>query len=387
MMKSMTPKRLAKDERERLVLLSLVDLYLETGKPIGSNTLREKKRLNNLSSATIRNYFSKLEKGGFLKQQHSSGGRIPTESAYKTYVDQTLKKVEIDEKQYATLQKALAKETREVATYLQSALEALSEAANCAVFISSPRFDQDYILDVKLIEIDALRCLCILVTDFGMIHTQTLYVKEGFSKINLGRVAKYLQWRISGLEKPTLSVKEELLGTQFYKEIMLRHIVAYSNFSAEDIYKTGFSKLLNYPDFNNAAALANGLSLFENDADLRMLLKRACEEKALCCLLGDDLNILSTKLSGCSVILVPYRIHQTIAGSIALLGPNRLPYKKLFGMLQMASELLSNTLTKSLYKFKISFRKPGPMQIELESRSLSFADQAKGLLIERKEDS
>ena len=85
----MTLKKPAKDERERLVLLGLVELYLETGKPVGSSTLREH-GFQNLSSATIRNYFAKLEKGGFLKQQHSSGGRIPTEGAYKLYVE-TLK--------------------------------------------------------------------------------------------------------------------------------------------------------------------------------------------------------------------------------------------------------------------------------------------------------
>src|SRR5262249_48058347 len=85
-MKTLAPKKPAKDKRERLILLGLVDLYLQTGKPIGSNTLREN-GFESLSSATIRNYFSKLEEEGYLKQQHSSGGRIPTSIAYKAFAE------------------------------------------------------------------------------------------------------------------------------------------------------------------------------------------------------------------------------------------------------------------------------------------------------------
>lgn len=379
MLKSMTPKRPAKDERERLVLLGLVDLYLETGRPVGSSTLREN-GFDSLSSATIRNYFAKLEKGGFLRQQHSSGGRIPTEAAYKLYVDTHLKSPLIKEKEAETLRKSLSKPTREVAAYLERAAEIIAEATNCAVFLSSPRFDQDFVLDVKLVKIDENRCLCVLITDFGMIHTETLYIEQGLSGINLKKITECLQWRITGLDKPKLSAEEEKLGNLFYKEIMLRHIVTYTNFSAEDIFKTGFSKLLAYPDFNNAAALAGGLSLFENETDLRTLARKACDENKLHCLIGEDLDLIATGMNGCSVLLIPYKIHQTTAGVIALMGPNRLPYRKLFGLLNVASEAIGENLTNSLYKFKITFRKPKPSQIELESKSPSF-----GLYIEDKD--
>ncbi len=376
----MAPKRPAKDERERQVLLSLVELYLETGTPVGSNTLRDH-GFKNLSPATIRNYFANLEKNGFLRQQHSSGGRIPTEEAFKLYVQAHLRKFEVKDKETQALRKKLSSPTREVATYLQRAAEVLAGTTKCAIFLSSPRFDQDFVLDIKLVTIDSNRCLCVLITDFGMVHTETLYLEKGLSNANLEKIAHYLQWRISGVEKPKISPEEERLGNHFYKEIMLRHIVTYSNFSAEDIHKTGFSQLLNYPDFNNAASLASGLSLFENESDLRLLLKIACEKQELSCFLGDDLDPLATDIAGCSVIVIPYRIHQTQAGAIALLGPNRLPYKKLFGLLTAASEALSETLTSSLYKFKITFRKPKPSQIELESKSSSL-----GLLIDNKDD-
>ena len=85
-MKSLTPKKPSKDQRERLILFGLVELYLQTGKPIGSNTLKEN-GFDALSSATIRNYFTKLEEEGYVLQQHSSGGRIPSALAFKAYAE------------------------------------------------------------------------------------------------------------------------------------------------------------------------------------------------------------------------------------------------------------------------------------------------------------
>ena len=82
-------KRMGKQERERKVLLGLVEYYIQTGKPVGSNTLKEA-GFEDLSSATIRNYFANLEEEGYLVQSHSSGGRIPTDLSYRTYAEHVI---------------------------------------------------------------------------------------------------------------------------------------------------------------------------------------------------------------------------------------------------------------------------------------------------------
>ncbi len=367
-------KRPGKEDREKWVLTGLVELYLETGRPVGSDALRLA-GFESLSAATIRNYFAKLEKGGFLKQQHSSGGRIPTEQAYKLYVETLLSEEPAKEKEAEQLAMKLSKETREVASYLQKAAETLSAATGYAIFTSSPRFDQDLLLDIKLIEIDTHRCLCALITDFGTVHTELLYAENGLSHLDLEKISAYLQWRISGTETPLLTEEEERVATQFYREILLRHIASHSNFSAEDLYRTGLSRLLAYSDFNDATSLAIGLSLFENETDLRQVLKRATQEGKLSCWMGEDLDFLTAALPGCSLILIPYKIHQTIVGAIGLLGPQRMPYRHLFALMQASSQAISETLTRSLYKFKIAFRQAQKNPIPLSSRSLFIEDK------------
>lgn len=247
-----------------------------------------------------------------------------------------------------------------------------------------PRFDQDFLLEIKVVQIDERRLLCILITDFGIIRTEPLHTDKKFSAPFVKRLETYFNWRLTGMEKPSLSPTEEVLGAQLYKEILLRHIVGYTNFSTEDLFQAGFSKLLSYPDFNDAAALASGLSLFENKQMLRKLLSETAQLGMMTAWIGQDLLPFSPEATACSVIAVPYKINQTICGAFGILGPNRIPYRELFGQLQHISDCISESLTKSIYKFKISFRSPKTSQLELEQKHPGFLNQSQTLLLENK---
>ncbi len=350
-MKALMLAKKSKDQREGLILLGLVELFIELGVPIGSNTLKER-GFEKLSSATIRNYFAKLEKKGYLKQPHSSGGRLPTPLAFQFYANTYLKSPVLDEKNKKIIRKALNKETRQLGQYFQLISEVLSEITRCAVFLLAPSFDQDFILDIKFVMIDQHRSLCILITDFGVVHTELLYVDKKISSFALKRIERFFKWKLQNSDKPALSPEEELIASKFYSEVMLRYLVGSTFLSESDIYKTGFSKLLSYTDFHDATSLAEGLAVFENKEVLFKLLKECMRAGELSCWVGGHLH-------ACSAIAIPYRIHQTIIGSFALLGPNRIPYKELFGVLEYASEVVKESLTKSIYKFKITFKEPG----------------------------
>ncbi len=366
--KSLLQKKPAKGQREKIILFGLIELYLKTGRPIGSNTLKEE-WCEGLSSATIRNYFSRLEEEGYLKQQHSSGGRIPTALAYKIYAEEHLNQPILSDREKKWVKEHLARETREIASFLQHAAESISEITRCAVFLSAPRFDHDFLIDIKLVAIDRSRILCILVTDFGMIHTETLYIEKKLSSFALKRLENYFNWKLTGLDKPKLDVEEEAFADNLYKEVMLRHIVSYTNFTAEDLFQAGFSKLLSYPDFQDAVALASGLSLFENKGQLRTLLNACVAKRETSCWVGDTLHQFAPEASACSVIAVPYRIHNTLCGAFGILGPNRIPYRELFGLLECASNAISESLTRSMYKFKITFRQPTTADLDFKQET------------------
>lgn len=394
-MKTIKPvvKKSAKHSRERQILISLIELYLKTGKPIGSNTLKEVS-FEELSSATIRNYFAHLEEEGYLAQQHSSGGRIPTTKAFRLYAQEYENEEDISETNTLELKNLRTQETRELATYLEQAAEILSQLTQTAVFLSAPRFDHDYISDIKLVGIDYSRCLCVLITNFGVIQTEVIHLDKKLSSFSLKRMEAYFRWRLHRSQphegivdqnKPdNLTTEEEHLAQQFYKEVMMRYIVSYSNFTDEDIYSTGFSKLLRYPDLQDTASLTHSLSLFENMHSLRLLLRECCKKDTLRFWVGEDLQSYSQGPYDCTVVAIPYHINKQCVGAVGLLGPIRLPYRQIFGLLRNFSDSISEALTRSIYKFKITYRSPQPGAISTQTDNHRMLGHSRLMLIEHK---
>lgn len=385
-LKALTAKRPSKTDREKRVLLGLVDHYLKDGKPVGSNSLKDA-GFEDLSSATIRNYFASLEEEGYLTQQHASGGRIPTHKAFRLYAHEHAKDVRSTEEHEQLFKPLRTEETREIASFLQRSAESLSAIANGAVFLSAPRFDQDFITDVKLVPLDSHRCLCILVTDFGAIQTEVVYVDKKLTSFSAKRIEEYFQWRLKKVYEPeNLEPEEEQLAQKIYKELMLRFIVGYSNFTDAEIHRTGFSPLLSYPEYQDLEELSKSMALFENAHSMRLLLKECAKLNTLKFWIGDDLLPYTATTPDCTVIAVPYRINQQVVGAVGLLGPARMPYEKLFSLLHAFSNNISEALTRNLFKFKINYRQPTNGASYLHKEEHHLLGKSRLLLIEDKRE-
>lgn len=377
-------KKLSKAEREKSALLALVEQFIANNKPVGSKTLQEAGFID-ISPATIRNYFANLEKEGFLLQLHASGGRIPTQKAYRLYANEFRDFSEIDDEQKEIIDTIRKSETKEIASFLQKSAETLSSLTNLAVFLSAPRFDHDFIADLKVVPIDSFRLLCVLVTDFGVIQTELLHSDFALSSFAVKRIESYFNYRLKNLDKPeNLEAKEESLAKKFYNEVMVRYIVGYSNFIDEEIYRTGFSKLISYSDFKDTKLLASSLALFENSHSMRLLLRDCQSHESLKFWIGDDLITFATGKVNCSVIAVPYKIGNKTVGSIGVLGPTRMPYKELFALLGSFSDGISAALTKNIYKFKINFRQPKPGSPYIQKEEHQLLGQSRLMLLEDK---
>ena len=378
--KSKEYKKAGKQEKLESVLMSLVEYFLKTGKAVGSESLREA-GCGDMSSATIRNYFAELEEKGYVKQHHTSGGRVPTAAAFRLYAHQAQQ--ELSEAASDHISGVDVEETKELALFMQRAAEAISEATGCAAFLSSPRFDQDFVTDIKLVSIDSSRALAIIVTSFGQIYTELLHSPHKISSFSLKRMEEYFQHRITGRElEPTLAPDEHELAVRFYQEVMTRYIVRYVNFTKEDLFRTGFSKLLRYPEFQEAESLTSSLSLFENQTALRALVRDTVKAEKSKVWIAEDLLSFLTGSANCAVIATPYRIGHKQVGAIGIIGPMRMPYRHVIAQVQASAEDISRFLERNLYKHKISFRTPAQAGYEIgqTSRKLLEAPVEKQLL-------
>ena len=382
-----TTKKLSKEERERRVLFGLVEYYIKTGKAVGSTTLKNV-GFGDLSSATIRNYFSNLEKQGYLHQPHTSGGRVPTERAMKLYAKDAAENSVLNDTHKQMLAPLRASDNKEIAAYLQNSADLIASMTHCAVFLSAPRFDHDYIIDIKLLPLNDERCLCAMVSDFGAVKVEILHVGGKMSTFSAKRIESYFHWRLTGHDKPEgLEPEEEELAKRFYNELILRYVIGYSTFTDADIHRTGFSRLLAYPDFrDDTSALANSLSLFENAHHIRLLLKECSSLNSVKYWIGEELTPYSLMRPQCTILAIPYTINQQPVGAIGIMGPIRLPYRELFGILNEYASAVSEALTRNIYKFKISFRQPSTTTSFLPTKKQLLTAQADPILIEDQSD-
>lgn len=363
-------KRSGKRDKEMRCLTALVEYYLKTGKAVGSNTLKDVGFFD-LSSATIRNYFASLEEEGYLKQHHTSGGRVPTEHAFRFYAQECLDEHEKTTRgdAHAHIASAdAAEDLKAVALYLQRIAEATAEHTQCAAFLTAPRFDQDFVTDIKLVSLDSSRCLAVILTSFGQVYTEVLHAPHKISTLGLQRIQSYFHSRLMNNELlvESLTQEEHELALRFYQETMARYLVSYANFSSEDVFRTGFSKLLRYPEFQEAESLASSLSLFENQSALRSLSRDVQRAAKMKCWIGEDLFAFLPAMPNCCLISVPYTIGHKCVGSVGIIGPMRVPYKQVFATLQSVASEISRFLDKNLYKYKIDFRRPQAASLELD---------------------
>ncbi|WP_213318632.1 heat-inducible transcriptional repressor HrcA [Chlamydiifrater volucris] len=353
-----TPSK--KDEKFFSVLFATVELFLATGHPVGSKTLQEKS-FPHLSTATIRNYFVDLEKRDLLRKNHVSGGRIPTDSALRAYVNLFSHddSYPIPQKTQSLLED-LPEESRNIIRDLQNITEKIGEALQLPTFFSAPRFENDVITNIQLITIDDSRFLVVLSSEFGQIFTDVLWFSTPDERNSLENIELSLKSR---LRKESclveLSSNEKTLAYRIYNEVVVRYLTRYCNFSEEDLYFTGFSKLLRYEAFSDPELLASGLALFENRKDMHVIINTCMSKNEPTILIGEELTeLLKTPYSGCSIIALPYCINRTPLGALGILGPSNIPYREVLGTLKLFSNKLQDGLTKSFYKFKLSFRKP-----------------------------
>ncbi|WP_375793556.1 heat-inducible transcriptional repressor HrcA [Chlamydia sp. 12-01] len=371
------------------ILLTTTELYLKTGQPVGSKTLKEYE-CSNLSTATIRNYFSELEAEGFLKKNHISGGRIPTDLAFRYYVDHCADCSE-DElpESIMNLLNQLPEESQNIVKDLQKASEILGEALQLPTCFSSPRFENDSVTNIQLSLVDEQRAVVILSTEFGQVFTDTLWLSEISNPSSLKRIETFLQSYVRK-QPPTeiLSQKEEDLGMTLYNEVVVRYLTRYCNFSEEDLYQTGLSRLLRYESFKDPDMLALGLSFFENRRHMCKLLDIGMHRDRPTAFIGNELSdIFGTPNPQCAVITTPYYMNRTPLGAFGVLGPINLPYKEIYRTLTIFAEKIKASLTQSFYKFKLSFRRPCPSDPKLSKEPTLLARYSSIKLLPPKETS
>lgn len=329
------------DERKLAILTMIVDYYINSAEPIGSRTLSKNPSIG-LSSATIRNEMSDLEELGYLTKAHISSGRIPSDKAYRIYVNSILEdEMRVNEKFIDSMKKSLVQGSTSLKDFYESANRLLSQKTNYITVMISPIANTFTIEYVKIELLSPNRILLILVGSGGV--TSSYLIDNAL--IDQQDVDSLEKQIINLLVDKSIDEIEEKLETDFQsssKDIYLKILEMALEFlrkqNSYNVFLNGIGNIINFwgEDIENVKAL---IEFLEDDKNLIEFSLERELDKILDIRIGEENK--DRILKETSVISSNYANSIGNMGNIILIGPTRMDYRKLANILYNFSVTLS----------------------------------------------
>jgi heat-inducible transcriptional repressor len=343
--------------RERRVLEAVIQTYVQTAEPAGSRVLSRRHGLG-VSPATIRNTMSDLEEKGFLSHPHTSAGRVPTDKAYRVYVDSLLNApagaIVIAERD--RLREDITGHNSTIDTILRRAAQSLGVLTQELGVALGPRLDASVLRTLELVRVSGERLLLVLTLDGGVVRTVFVEVRGALADSAVSEVTRVLNERLGGhtLRELRTSVADRLRDTPMKPEAeeLLNIFVqegeqlfdAALPMSEESVIVGQASVLADQPEFSGAESLRRLLTLTEEPARLADALRRkhrGDEKPGVSITIGAEHG--DPQLDQFTVVTAEYHAGP-LAGVIGVIGPTRMPYDKVISLVQHTSRLLSDLL-------------------------------------------
>ncbi len=332
------------DERKKKILHAVIRNYLETGEPVGSRTISKYTDLN-LSSATIRNEMSDLEELGYIVQPHTSAGRIPTDQAYRLYVDSMM---EEKDREIEELKGLLLETEDKVDRVLKNVAKVLATNTNYATVVSAPQIKRNRLKFIQLSKVDEHQILAVIVAEGNVVRNEMIQVEEPLSDETILKLNLLLNTHLTGLALEEINLgmitaMKEQAG--IHSDIISNVIDAVAqNIRGEEdleIYTSGAKNIFKYPELADHEKASELINTFEEKQALaKLATENLSEDKntGIQVYIGEESPIQSMK--DCSVVTATYELEEGMRGSIAIIGPKRMDYDKVVSSLKtMMSEL------------------------------------------------
>ena len=341
--------------RERRVLEAVIRSYVETAEPAGSRTLSRRFGLG-VSPATIRNTMSDLEEKGFLFHPHTSAGRVPTNKAYRAYVDSLLGMPPMRTVESERLMEELSGSggSSPIEMILRRAAQTLGVLTQELGVALGPRLDRSVLHRLELVRVSSERLLMVLTLELGVVRTVFVEVPADIADHALGAVSAVLNDRLAGLTlgeiRKSLTGRLRDAGTDPASAELLNIFLQEGEqlFDAElpmsdeaDVVLGAASVLAEQPEFSAADRMRRLLALTDTPRALGEALRRRSNAPGISITIGAEHD--DPRLEEFTVVTAEYNAG-SLAGVIGVIGPTRMPYDKVISLVGHTSRLLSDLL-------------------------------------------
>jgi heat-inducible transcriptional repressor len=339
-------------KREQRVLEAVIQTYVQTAEPAGSRTLSRRFGLG-VSPATIRNTMSDLEEKGFLFHPHTSAGRVPTNKAYRAYVDALMNRVApVESAEHDRLTEVLKTPDSPIETILRRAAQSLGVLTQELGVAMGPRLATAVLRSLDLVRLSDERLLMVLALEGGAVRTVFVEVAGSIAETALAQVTKVLNERLGGvtLEDIRASLSERLRDTVSVPEA--RELLNIFVQEADSLFDDALTReesvvlgqasvLAEQPEFAAADRMRRLIELTDRPQALADALKRRGETSGISITIGTEHS--DERLRDFTVVTAEYHAG-SLAGIIGVIGPTRMPYQKVISLVNHTSRLLTELL-------------------------------------------
>ncbi len=343
------------DKRKIKILKAIIASYIDNAEAVGSRTISKKYELG-VSPATIRNEMSDLEEMGFLVQPHTSSGRIPTDKAYRYYVDDLWKKtLNTKNSDLEGIRKIIDEEAHELDSIFNNSVRILSQFTKYTSFIIAPHLKKSVIKRIQLVPIAETKVLLVIVLENNIVKQVMLKLSSPIPIEQMDRISVTLSEKLSGymLEDVNFELKESLIqelysmrenaGDSLFELLpfLMNHIVRMEDIN---VYSDGITNILSLPEYNDLEKAKEFISFVENKDSVAKLFQFVGK---------NDLNISIghenpyKELRDCSLITATYKFNGKIIGKIGVIGPTRMDYEKVISTVKSMSEAMNEIIDQN----------------------------------------
>lgn len=334
-------------ERNKLILEAIIEDYISTAEPVGSRAVTKRHGLT-LSPATVRNVMADLEEMGFLVSPHTSAGRVPTDKAYRFYVDSLLAVRRIDKAERERIRKRYVGAGRDIGAVLHETSRLLSSVSHYTGIVLAPRFSATIFRHIEFVKLGGRRILAILVADNGAVQNRLIESDEEFSSEELIRMSNYLNELLVGVPVGQVRTRmlEEMRNEKVLYDKLLARALQFSEQSLNDdgaqIFIEGQTNILEQPEFADSRRMRDLFRAFEEKNQLVGLLDRCLDAQGVQIFIGAETHL--SQMEGLSIITSTYLTGKNTLGVLGVIGPTRMGYAKVIPIVDYTAKLVSRLL-------------------------------------------
>ena len=337
------------DARKIKILLGIIQTYLETGEPVGSRTISRFPDLK-LSSATIRNEMSDLEEMGYIFQPHTSAGRIPTDKGYRFYVDHMM-----SEKQEAVVreQEMMVKKVDRLEQILKQVVRMLATNTNYASLITAPKGRRSKMKFVQVSMVEPGKFLAVMMLENNAVKTKVVHTDETLTETEIVKLNLLLNTYLQGLSLQEINMdliytmKQQCEEHRVILEELIDAVVdAIREEDDTQIYTSGTTNLLKYPELGDREKTGQLLLALEEGEGLTELMNTEDGDRSrgIQVYIGSESPVQS--MQDCSVVTATYELEEGVQGTIGIVGPKRMDYRKVVENLETVMSQLDTIFKK-----------------------------------------